>query len=331
MSKKVLCRDVYLVTKENLLADDTYEFMVDIENASSYGILLSFDFQDSKKIRFVVQGTEGRTDETKNPLFEEFVNPGETKCVASIWATNNWIITYSLEYLLQFPDKRRIMDRMKNEETRILRRTKDFLKASDQLRGSEFLEIVEELTVRAINFIDLKFPPNSSSFSKNQMELDRLPFLVHWRTLEDTQKDFDCVGEEIQLFDKTMHPLDIHVNIPYFPVLITAFSVLAENSELVTKIFQTKTYNKQYLSLKICRQMAWEETILDCYFPHLPFDQTMFFETHYNLIWPQVLEKGYAKNRGGYERIATIPLQNIIADLTGSPIEIFELKKKGKY
>ena len=331
MSKKQLCRDIYLILKENLLQDDTYEFQLDVENVSPYTIQLSFDFMESKKTRFTIAGTDGKIDELKNPLFEEFVQPGETKTVVSLQATNNWIISYGLEYLLQFPDKRRIADKMKNEDVRISRRTRDYNKTVDLLKGYDFSEIIEELNSRNINYIDSKFPPNMSSFSKNPAELDKLPFMIHWRTLEDTQKDFDTVGEEIQIFEKSMHPLDVHVNIPYFPLLIFAMVLLAENSELITKLFMTKTYNKQYFSLRLCRQMAWEEITLDCFLPHLPFDQTLFFETHYNMIWPQVLEKAYAKNRGGYERMSCIPLQNILADLSGCPIELYELKKKGIY
>ena len=126
-----------------------------------------------------------------------------------------------------------------------------------------------------------------------------------------------------------MHPVDIKVNIPYFPILYTVMFGLAEFSELVTKIFIVKKHNGQFFNLRLMKQNVWQEILLDTYFPHLPFDQTLFLESRYNCIWPQVLEKAYAKHLGSYENINFIPIQNILMDLTGYPVELIEIKAKG--
>lgn len=134
----------------------------------------------------------------------------------------------------------------------------------------------------------------------------------------------------IQLFDRTLHPLDIKVHILFMPVFSSAVWALAENSELVTRMFSIKKYNGHYYKLYLTRQTIGEEIIVDNFFPHLPMDQTYFIDTKFNALWPVVLEKAYAKHRGSYEHIATTPLQNILLDLTGYPVEVIEMKIRGR-
>jgi Calpain family cysteine protease len=121
------------------------------------------------------------------------------------------------------------------------------------------------------------------------------------------------------------------VHVLFMPVYCSAVWALAENSELVTRMFNLKKYNGHYYKVYLTRQTIGEEMIVDNYFPHLPMDQTYFTDIKFTQVWPIVLEKAYAKHRGCYENIVITPLQNVLLDLTGYPVEIFEMKIRGMH
>ena len=135
---------------------------------------------------------------------------------------------------------------------------------------------------------------------------------------------------DIQIFSQTLHPLDLKVNIPYFPIFYSALYCLAEFSELLTRIFTIKKYNGEFFSVRLMKKNMWEDMTLDSFFPHLPFDQTIFLETRYNMVWPIVLEKAFAKHKESYDNINLAPIQNILLDMTGYPVELLEQKVKGR-
>ncbi len=76
------------------------------------------------------------------------------------------------------------------------------------------------------------------------------------------------------------------------------------------------------------KQMVWEEFTIDNFFPHMPFDKTAFIENYYPMVWPLVLEKAYAKFKGTFESLATVPVQHMLYDLLGYPVEMIEFKAK---
>lgn len=128
-----------------------------------------------------------------------------------------------------------------------------------------------------------------------------------------------------------MHPLDIKIIFNCFPTFYLALYSMAEVSELITRLFVIKKYNGQYFRVRLFKNMIWEELYLDCYFPHLPNDQTCFSEISFNMVWPQVLEKAYAKIKKSYQAISFSPLQDILADLTGYPVEVTHLRIKCRH
>ena len=136
------------------------------------------------------------------------------------------------------------------------------------------------------------------------------------------------MAEEIEIFEKTLHPLDLKVIYNYFPTFYTALFAMSEYSELITKLFIDKKYNGQYFRVRLYHNMVWKDIYLDCYFPHLPNDQTCFTEISFNMIWPQVLEKAFAKMLGSYQAISYSPLQNVLTDLIGYPVEVSHIRVK---
>lgn len=112
------------------------------------------------------------------------------------------------------------------------------------------------------------------------------------------------------------------------PIFHTAIYALAEQSELITRMFVLRKYNRRFFHVRLLRCMVWEDVYLDCYFPHLPGDQGCFSEVNYNMIWLQVLEKAYAKLKGSYDQASLSPLQNVLFDLLGYPVEVFDIRLK---
>lgn len=135
-------------------------------------------------------------------------------------------------------------------------------------------------------------------------------------------------AEEIQIFEKTLHPLDFKLIYPLLPIFSTALYAMAEHSELITRLFVLRKYNRRYFHVRLLRNLVWEDVYLDCYFPHLPGDQCCFSELNFNMVWPQVVEKAYAKLKGGYDHAARSPLHHVLTDLLGYPLEILDGKLK---
>lgn len=150
--KRQLCKDVTLQQKEVFELDGTYRYILEVKNDSYYQVLLVFDFADSKKIRFSV----GEDEEARNPNFSEVVFPFEAKRVVSLTGTTGWVITYSLEYSLQFPEKYIIQGRVEAHKDEIEKRIKHCIKKPSELSYKEF---IDGLIVKEMHFIDNEFLP----------------------------------------------------------------------------------------------------------------------------------------------------------------------------
>lgn len=124
------------------------------------------------------------------------------------------------------------------------------------------------------------------------------------------------------MFDQSLHPTDLKINLHYFPVFNLCLLAMSEQSECITRLVVTRKVNSQFISVRLARGGVWEEVLLDNYFPHLPMDQPLFLEATGLEIWPQVLEKAYAKLKGSYQALNYSPVQNVLYDLTGVPVEI---------
>ena len=155
-ASKRLFKGIVLTQNEEVTSDGGYFLHINVENKSVYTVVLSFDFTDSKKIRFLNDGVE----ETRNSVFEEEVEPSEdVREVVTISATNNWVISYNLDYTLTFPDKNSIKSKINAEEQKIDKRIKEYRKLEMAFWDADFQELMVEVSQRGLQFIDMEFLP----------------------------------------------------------------------------------------------------------------------------------------------------------------------------
>ena len=72
---------------------------------------------------------------------------------------------------------------------------------------------------------------------------------------------------------------------------------------------------------RLCDSGTWETVTVDCYFPYKPRGGPLFVYTKGYETWAQIIEKAYAKRVGDYFSISDVPIQDILFDLTGCPVD----------
>lgn len=150
--KRTLCKDVTLIQQETLEGSSNYKYQLEVENGSYFNVVLTFDFSDSKKVKFVVE----KSEEMPNTVFTVVVPPFERNKVVSLEGATGWVINYSLEYMLQFPDKESIRDKMEYEREIIRDRIKIAIKKPVEDTYDNFLV---EMMAKEKHFIDFEFLP----------------------------------------------------------------------------------------------------------------------------------------------------------------------------
>jgi len=70
----------------------------------------------------------------------------------------------------------------------------------------------------------------------------------------------------------------------------------------------------------------WKIFVVDGFIPSRPREGPMFMHSNGCEIWPQILEKAFAKSVGGYFEISKLSLREIMFALTGCPIKFRVLK-----
>lgn len=160
--------------------------------------------------------------------------------------------------------------------------------------------------------------------------------MIQWRSVEESfgvgqvDQELNLFADELQIFEKSLHPLDYKIVYPMMPIFNTVVYAMAEHSELITRLFVMRKYNRRYFHVRLLRNLIWEDVYTDCYFPFLPGDQGCFSEVNFNMVWPQILEKAYAKLKSSYDKASQSPIQNVMTDLMGYPLEIIDTKLKSR-
>lgn len=137
------------------------------------------------------------------------------------------------------------------------------------------------------------------------------------------------------VFYETMHPTDIDYFYPICPRFMSVLYCLAENVEYITKLFITKNFNSEFYRVTFCLNGLWKEITIDSYFPCKPFAGPMFIFGKSKSLWSQILEKAYAKVKGGYFKVKEIPMTDMLYELTGCPTfelylsDVEKVSKKG--
>ena len=172
-------------------------------------------------------------------------------------------------------------------------------------------------------FIDIEFPPTTSSIHASD---EKFPFKepIVWKRA----KDFLCVGNQTpKIFEKNIEPGDIKQGQLGDCWFMSALACLAENPELVQRLFVTKTYQHDgCYRLRLCKNGIWVNVTIDDYFPCSVKGGPIFSRAHGNEMWVLLLEKAYAKLHGNYYTLRGGFASEGFSDLTGNPTECYDFE-----
>ena len=112
-------------------------------------------------------------------------------------------------------------------------------------------------------------------------------------------------------------------------------AILLKNENLIKRLFETKEFNEEGVyKLKICDTGRWRVVTIDDFIPCYPFAKPIFtklqpLDSHdereqQRSIWIYLLEKAYAKLKGGYKYLEGGSTCEVMRDLTGFPMTRFD-------
>ena len=112
-------------------------------------------------------------------------------------------------------------------------------------------------------------------------------------------------------------------------------AILLKNENLIKRLFETKEYNEEGVyRLKLCDNGRWRVITIDDYIPCYPFSKPIFTKLKpldsqderesQRSIWIYLLEKAYAKVKGGYKYLEGGSTSEVMRDLTGFPMTRFD-------
>lgn len=171
-------------------------------------------------------------------------------------------------------------------------------------------------------YTDTSFPANDANAGKAG---------VKWLRLQDVvSPDKDKKGDAVKmsrLFDG-VSPKDICQGALGDCWLLAALATLAERPELILNAFHTKQFNprgKYTIRLYNCKKEAFEWVDIDDYIPCDNSGTPIYTHIKGNEMWPLLLEKAFAKARGGYQKLeGGLPLDAMqsITGFSGSRISV---------
>lgn len=188
------------------------------------------------------------------------------------------------------------------------------------VKKSSFENILSACQKNNVKFVDKDFPPVSSSLFDRTKE-EKNPFGdVCWRRASE----FLEVGYDV--FEGGVSPNDIHQGKLGDCWFMCSIASVAENEHLIQDIFLTKKANIEgCYQLRLCVRGEWTVITLDDYFPCYPGGGPMFSRNNGPELWVLLLEKAYAKIHGNYALLRSGQPKCGMQDLTGCPVEHFNM------
>ena len=110
------------------------------------------------------------------------------------------------------------------------------------------------------------------------------------------------------------------------PNLYSAINALGNFPDRIKKLFiNSKKDSTCLYAVNICRNGNLQQVVVDDFFPFNQKNNNKSFITdEKGLLWPQILEKCYAKIYGSYNLISEKSMENILKDLTCAPVITFD-------
>ena len=188
------------------------------------------------------------------------------------------------------------------------------------------------------SFIDIEFLPVDHSIGKLGKNCDQTGFdrVVQWRRPCQfiPQRSFDCLPTVFPAEPlNAKHITKGFLRDEYFLSAVAA--LIVKNENLVKRLFETKTYNEEGVyRIRLCRSGRWQTVTIDDFIPcqtgggplfsTLNSPDNLESEENQSSFWLHLLEKAYAKTKGGYKYLEGGSTCEALRDLTGYPLTRFD-------
>ncbi|KAK3099970.1 hypothetical protein FSP39_012680, partial [Pinctada imbricata] len=108
-----------------------------------------------------------------------------------------------------------------------------------------------------------------------------------------------------------------------------AMACLGERKDLLEKIIISEKLNTHGVYvLRLCKDGAWKNVIVDDRFPCNDDGELMYNEGGHKILWPMLIQKAAAKLVGGYQHLNKGLIVEALAMLTGEPCDHMRLQSK---
>ena len=190
-------------------------------------------------------------------------------------------------------------------------------------------------------FFDDLFPPNINSLIKGYHPKNKSKNKIKKKTIGELilqdykdiswKRDFDSPSNNPSVNNNIFPPDNIFINkIIYYklsnPNLFYALNILGANPDRIKKLFiNNKKDSTCLFGVNLCHNGHYEQVVIDDFFPYNNKNNNKTFLSEENgYIWPQILEKSYAKLYGSYNLISDKSMENIMKDFTCAPVTVID-------
>ena len=181
-------------------------------------------------------------------------------------------------------------------------------------------------------FLDEQFPPNINSLIKgyhptktSKKDLDEI-LLIDYKDIS-WKRDSELNSNNNNINTSIFPPDNIFINRIIYnklsnPNLFYALNILGEDPDKIKKLFiNNKKDSSCIYGVNLCHNGHFQEVVIDDFFPYnQKLNSKIFLTEEKGFIWPQVLEKAYAKLYGSYNLITNKSMENIMKDFTCAPV-----------
>lgn len=168
-------------------------------------------------------------------------------------------------------------------------------------------------------FTDQSFPCNDSNAGGTN---------VKWVRLQEVEIKSSGAHKKIDRLFSIIQPGDIAQGALGDCWLLAALATLAERPHLLQNCFKTRSFNprgKYTLRLYDAKAKAWKNITIDDYIPVNANNVPLYTGATSNEMWPLLIEKAFAKMRGGYKALeGGLPL-DAMQTITGFSGERFSI------
>ncbi len=204
-------------------------------------------------------------------------------------------------------------------------------------------EVEQKLSQQKLGFVDLKFPPVSTSILGPSGRMRRRQAmgseyeedaLLHPTLRELTWKRIsDVIGQEscTLLAPGDIDPRSVREGAAELPWFAASLAALAEKPDAIDRLFITRkpSTRGRYL-LNMCAGGLRQSVAIDDYVPCYPLGGPAFTRCHGNELWAALVGKAYAKLHGGYSTLASGLAHDALQSLTGCPVDSLPIRQRGK-